>query len=342
MSFFNFPSISVAHSVLDADSIGRFVEMAFDIGKVENCQLWRSFLNDVYRISADGRLWWLRVHPAEGRASHHVKAEVEAVSRLNERGASVSAPASNRYGENVLGLESPEGIRMAVLFTHARGKELEYFCVDGERNAMDYGFAVAQLHDACDAVPNHPHYPPINLDSMILHPVSIVARHLDIDCRRELERISAHLVDNINAVGPIEPLFCHGDLNGSNVHFDGGDATVFDFDCCGWGSRAFELAAFARGVTWHGAPEGQAEALILAFLNGYRSHRTIMEIDMILQPTMLLAQRLWVTALHLSRAPRLGSFFFGQNYASAFVSWLRTWEPTLERSPDQFLQREKC
>jgi Ser/Thr protein kinase RdoA (MazF antagonist) len=29
--------------------------------------------------------------------------------------------------------------------------------------------------------------------------------------------------------------FCHGDLSSSNIHFEGERATVFDFDCCGWG-----------------------------------------------------------------------------------------------------------
>jgi Ser/Thr protein kinase RdoA (MazF antagonist) len=38
---------------------------------------------------------------------------------------------------------------------------------------------------------------------------------------------------------------CHGDLHGWNAHIDQNMAlTVYDFDCCGVGWRAYDIAVF--------------------------------------------------------------------------------------------------
>jgi thiamine kinase-like enzyme len=36
--------------------------------------------------------------------------------------------------------------------------------------------------------------------------------------------------------------FCHGDFHGGNACQKDGSFTFYDFDCCGWGYRAYDLA----------------------------------------------------------------------------------------------------
>jgi len=325
--------IPASHSLLDAKALGLLVERSFEIGAVRDCRLWRSFLNDVFRVQVGNQSWWLRVHPIDWRTREQTQIEVDAVTALRQDGAAVAAAISGRSGNRLLTIEAPEGIRTAVLFEDAAGLELDYFGPDGLRNATRYGRATAELHDACDRITMDQAYESIDLASTVLRPCELVAAYLNQSDRDDLERICARMIDHIDQYEALTSAFCHGDLNGSNIHFDLEAATVFDFDCCGWGWRTFELAAFARGVTWYGGPGATTQSLCKAFLEGYRSRRPLTDEDLALQPTMLLAQRLWVTALHLKSAVRLGSFYFGNDYAAKFVRWLRAWETTLSAAP---------
>ena len=41
--------------------------------------------------------------------------------------------------------------------------------------------------------------------------------------------------------------FCHGDFHGLNAHKNNKGITFFDFDCCGFGWRAYDIAVFRWG-----------------------------------------------------------------------------------------------
>jgi hypothetical protein len=59
--------IPVIHTLFDAAALARHISGEFEIGVIEDCRLWRSFINDVYRLEAGGRRWWLRIHPSDRR-----------------------------------------------------------------------------------------------------------------------------------------------------------------------------------------------------------------------------------------------------------------------------------
>jgi Ser/Thr protein kinase RdoA (MazF antagonist) len=126
---------------------------------------------------------------------------------------------------------------------------------------------------------------------------------------------------------------CHGDLNTSNLHFDGETATVLDFDCAAWGWRANDISGFARGVTLFRYPGDEATNLISSFLRGYQDVRCIPEADYEALPAFLLAQRIWLTAVHLEGRHRWGLSSFGPAYLKRFYEWLTAWSPILDNRP---------
>ncbi len=323
----------IHHSVLDADALGAHVAEAWDIGAVEDCRFWRSFINDVYRLDAGGRRWWLRIHPAGWRSRAETQAEVEAILDVAAAGGRAARPAPQRNGGYISELDAPEGSRSAVLFEHAPGADLTFFGVAGVANAGRYGAASARLHDACDAISAFP-IRRFDLDFAVTRPAAIVARHLDLDDQDELARLIDRLTAILRAADRgLTTGFCHGDLNCMNLHFAGDTATAIDFDCCAFGWRAFELAGFARGVAWNAKPGDAADALIAAQIEGYRHHRPVAPDDLAVLPAMLLAQRLWVVSLHLNGAARWGAINFDRPYAGRALAWLRAWAPTLETPP---------
>jgi Ser/Thr protein kinase RdoA (MazF antagonist) len=327
------PLFPVRHSLLAADALAAHVAETFAIAPVDDCRFWRSFINDVYRIEAGGRRFWLRVHPAGWRSQAQTEAEVAAILAVVEAGGAAARPVSLRVGGHVIEIEAPEGMRGAVLFEDAPGADLSFLGPDGVANARRYGAASARLHHACDTVTSLAGRTPFDLESVVTRPAAVIAAHLDKADQAELAGVVERLVESLAVGGDLTIGFCHGDLNCQNLHFAGETATAIDFDCCALGWRAFELAGFARGVAWNAKPGDATGALIAAQLDGYRQHRRIEPADLAAIPAMLLGQRLWVSSLHLNGAGRWGAINFDRPYAVRALTWLRDWSATLDAPP---------
>jgi Ser/Thr protein kinase RdoA (MazF antagonist) len=85
--------------------------------------------------------------------------------------------------------------------------------------------------------------------TLILSPVESVGPFLaDRTGDREyLLKLANRLVAKLEALpmSSLEEGFCHGDHQGWNAHIkEDGTLTFFDFDCCGPGWRAYDIAAF--------------------------------------------------------------------------------------------------
>ncbi len=321
---------AVLHTLFDGEALGRRVEEQFDVGAVTQCRLWRSFINDVYRLEASGQVWWLRVHPAGWRSTAQTQAEVEAILAIAAAGGSVAAPNPTRDGGHLFEVAASEGPRNAVLFANAAGAELAFGSDDGVVNAARYGAACARLHNACEGMALSAGRMAWDADFILTRPVQSLLKCVRPGNRADLHRIGARLTEAL-ASPELTRGFCNGDLNTQNIHFAGDKATVFDFDCSATGWRAFELSAFARGVTWRLGVE--PEGVIASFYDGYRSERGIAAADIEAQAPMLMIQRLWVGALHLDGADRWGEGMFGQPYVDGLMMWLRQWEGALDSPP---------
>lgn len=321
------PSIQ---TLFDANALSRCVAAQFAIGPVTKAQLWRSFLNDVYRLEVGETYFWLRIHPVEWRSRAETNAEVTALLAIAAAGGSIAKPVPTHDGGYIMEIDAPEGVRTAVLFEDARGSELSYFGAEGAANARRYGEVVAKLHDACELVLDLPGRELIDLAYTVVKPSASLAQHVNEVDRTDFFRISERLITILDGYQGLTQGFCHGDLNSGNIHFKDYSAITIDFDCCGWGWRAFELAAFGRGVSWFSGPTEDVDVLIRAYVEGYSKWRPIDEQDLEVLPAMLLASRIWVTALHLDGADRWGASNYGKPYISRFMNWLRQWEKRLE------------
>lgn len=91
--------------------------------------------------------------------------------------------------------------------------------------------------------------------------------------------------------------FCHGDFHGGNVHSVNGLLTHFDFDCCGFGLRVFDLATFK----WDATLCGQSEQRWPHFLQGYRSVRDFADYELALVDTFMIIRHFWWIGLMLNK-----------------------------------------
>ena len=91
---------------------------------------------------------------------------------------------------------------------------------------------------------------------------------------------------------------CHGDLHPGNVRFDAaGKPTLFDFDCCGYGWRVYDLAVFHWNIYMERRPTRWRERRWEAFLRGYERVRALPGGLHECLPFFLVARQIWLLGL---------------------------------------------
>jgi Ser/Thr protein kinase RdoA (MazF antagonist) len=293
-------------------AIAAVIADAYGLGPLDQCRLFARGLNDTYAFVAGGERYVFRLYRRGWRSTDDVRFERELVEHVAARGARVSTPVARRDGGSTTWVDAPEGRRIGVLFSHAAGEGYELRRKGGDENAERYGAAVARLHDAaegfaCDA-------PRFALDArhLIEEPIAGLRPWLRDrpDDARYLEAVGDFLRDRIEQAAPtLEYGVCHGDLHGGNAHLDQElRLTLFDFDCCGMGHRAYELAVFRWNAVMPGQAAGTSSTELWdRFLIGYRRHRAIGEADLAATALYVPARHIWWMGIRALNADSLGS-----------------------------------
>jgi Ser/Thr protein kinase RdoA (MazF antagonist) len=105
--------------------------------------------------------------------------------------------------------------------------------------------------------------------------------------------------------------FCHGDLQGyhANITSDG-TLTFFDFDCGGFGYRAYDLAVFL----WCCRLEDAIPLRWDPFLRAYQKIRLINDLDIRAVPLFVCCRYLWHMGVHAQNATDWGIAWLNDAY----------------------------
>jgi len=242
---------------------------------------------------------------------------------LARQGITVSTPVPPRDGTFLRELAAPEGPRSAVLFTYAPGRET----YTEEGITQRYGRAVAAVHGATDDFSTPHQRFSLDLDHLLNQPLAAIRpflRHRPDDWRY-LEQLGERLRERAEAL-PLECLetgFCHGDFHGGNAHVDGETITFFDFDCCGHGYRAYDVAVFR----WEAAnSRKRAEAYWTEFLEGYTAVRPLGELDLAAVPLFVALRHVWWVGLHCGNVRDWGIGRRDDRFFDRQLRFLKRWE----------------
>ena len=248
--------IEVRHSIFQPESLAKEVARVFGLPGMVRCRLWRRRLSDVYLVHLSRTTYVLKVYRAGWRGRQEVEAELRFAAHLSEKGVPVAGPAHMEVGE----LPAPEGTRCAALYTYVWGRNL--YQAASTENARQLGEITAQMHDALDDFADA-RCPSWGEDVLLRQPVETLANFVSKQDRTFLEQAADTLAERMQG---LPEGFCHGDVDPGNAHYDGrGNCTVFDFDFCGIGPQAYDLASFFYEAHWAQWPQKMA----LAFLEGY-------------------------------------------------------------------------
>lgn len=274
--------------------------------KVENpitCQFWQRGINDTYQVHTSNEIYSLRVYRHKLRSKDEIDYEVSALIYLNTQGANVAFPIEKYGGGYVSEIQAPEGLRYVIMTTHAKGSEPNY---DNAETGRLFGESIADLHNLSEGFETKHTRPTLESEYLLDRSLEVIipfcttlpAEHkILVDAAANLNRSLTSALSNDLDIG-----FCHGDCHGCNVHHYEGSLTHFDFDCCGFGFRVFELATFKWGILG----DKNENELWSMFLRGYSSKRKIADDDMALVDTYVVIRQIWWMALIIGNVKDFG------------------------------------
>jgi Ser/Thr protein kinase RdoA (MazF antagonist) len=314
----------VTHSILSTAALMAEVLPDYDIGTPVECKLLDRSLNDTYLVKTTDERYILRIYRARWRSLPEVRYELDALTHLAQKDLSISTPLATKDGRFIRTLHAPEGDRQAVLFTYAKGKALTH---EGQQSEL-YGRAVAAVHAATDDfVSQHQRFA-LDVAHLIDRPLEAIQPFLEHRpedwayledmadrVRKRLDRFQRERLD----FG-----FCHGDFHGGNAHIDTASTiTFFDFDCCGAGWRAYDIAVFRWAA-------GREDANWESFLKGYRECRHLAVRDLAAVPWFVTARHIWLLGLHTGNAHDWSHGWMDDAYfdsgGAGGLKFLREWE----------------
>lgn len=292
--------ISALYSTLSGADLTRLVAMEYSLPDAQVVLLRRGY-NDHYRVTAGDQTFILRVYMHDKyyiTGPDDLRFELELLAHLTQEGVP-AAPAVARLDGELLGsLTAPEGVRHYALFQPAPGSPVSE---PAEPQIRELAATLARFHLAADRY--RPRFTRYDLDLRMLvdRPAERLARYLagQPDDLQFLHDMAARIRSELSAL-PVPPGgwgIIHGDLHTGNCHFDGDQPTLFDFDTCGFGWRAYDVAvgAGSRDETFHST-----------FLAAYQSVRPLSEAERNALPTFLRARYLWDGGDALALAPIWG------------------------------------
>jgi len=317
-------SFPAAHSILSPQALAAEILPRFGIDANADVRFFQAGFNDTYRVEArDGEITFLRAYRHGWRTREDALYELDVLNHLHRKEIPVAYPIATRDGCFLVEVTAPEGPRCVALFALAKGRELSYEG-DPEPMARRYGTAVAAMHNALDSFESPHRRFHVDLDHLIDRPLGFVEPILSKrpEDWNYLQRFAGAVKQAIEALPEkdLEPGVCHGDLQGYHAHEDeDGALTFYDFDCGGFGYRAYDLAVFR----WCARLESQEEARWNAFLDAYRAARRVADLDVSAVPLFVCARHIWHMGVHAENASHWGYGGLNDDYYARRIEGLR-------------------
>ena len=225
-----------------------------------------------------------------------------------------------------------EGERSLMLFDHLEGDTPGDSLPDVEAT----GRGLALLHEAGKSYSGPDSLYVLELPQL-LH---ASLRHLsgaptmNDELRDAFTAIATRLQERIGALGGLTRVTCHGDCHGSNNFMGQGSdgrrvASFFDFDDCGPGWLAYELAVYLWAMLPR-KPGGELDAnereRWRRYLAGYRSARELGSADFEAIAAFVAVRQFWLMGEFAGRIAVWGTQAMPTSWLRKQVELLTAWE----------------
>lgn len=318
----------VVYSTLSCEALTTRILPLYGIGEVTHCQFWNRGLSDIYLVETARSHYVLRISHAHWRTKSDIDFELELLDYWHQQRLPVAYPLWTRDGYLSIEIDAPEGKRYAALFSYAPGS-----IALGDLNVAQsqvLGQTVAELHLTSSGFRTRAYRQPLTLEHLLDQSLSGIVpflKHRPSDLayiEKTIEAIKTQL-QHLPQKAPYW-VVCWGDPHSGNAHFTSDNqVTLFDFDQCGYGWRAFELGKYLQVSLSAGVGRQVRDA----FISGYQSVQPLTEYERNSLQYLTQAAHIWAWWISLSHE-RLHNFSrLDDNYFSHRLEHLK-----MLRSPE--------
>lgn len=299
--------IEVENSILEDVDLEKLMLDQYALEEPFTYELFSSNLNDVHVVKASGNTYYLRISIANVRNKEDLKNEVEILKVLDTEGIPVVKMLRNQYGEYLTEISTIHGHRYGVLFLDAKGNKKSNPNV--EQNYL-VGKTLARIHNCIDKSNLHCSRIEMDVKTLLDEPLKIIEPWLshrveDWEYLKETGHVLKKYVVEHQSKQKPQYGICHGDFHYGNMHFDDfGNLTVFDFDNCGYGWRAYDIACylFSRIEAQIREAEEMTQDTWDSFMKGYTDERMLSSDELKAIDAFVAIRMIWCRGTHLTYA----------------------------------------
>ncbi len=311
-------SYSVIHSVLSPQALQKTLELNYKLPQIEHIQYYQAGLNDTYLVRTKKQKFILRAYRKNWRTESDIRCELDAIIFLHKENINVSLPKQNLAGDSLIKINAPEGTRYLVLFEYLDGNPPEYK-ENTDNEVKIYAKAFGQLHKKLKSFNSTHSRFKLDMDYLITNPLAVIKpflKHRESDWNF-ISHTSTDLLKQLP--NNLQTGFCHGDLNTQNVHIQNNTIGIFDFDCCGYGYYAADLAAFHWGSKLEG------KKFWPAFLDHYLIENPLNDNDINSINIFSQMRHIWHIGLHTQLSHIRGHHWINDEYFDKQIELLKNW-----------------
>lgn len=289
---------AVQSSVIAPQALLNVLNDRYNI-KFHTCRLWSGGINDVYNLQSETGTLYLRISHSIRFTKEDFNEEVYIINTLHEHGIPACVPIADKNCEYIWEISAPEGQRYAVLFSEAKQVNSE----DNINKLYNLGVMSAKLHLVSDTQNFTVSREPLMYHQLVTHSLEnlrepLVNRKEDFEfLRTSAESLWEFISDRLVQESPYYG-YCHGDIHSGNVFFNGEDPQIFDFDCMGYGYRAYDICIYAWNETFSNDNYIETDEW-KKYLKGYSSVRNLSENELACIPAFSALRHLWLMGLHI-------------------------------------------
>ncbi len=313
----------VTYSILSVDALMEEVAQAYAMDAPVSCQLLRRNLHDTYLLTTRDSRYIARVYRARWRTLSDVAYELELLAHLAGQGVPVAVPIAARDGSLSRPLAAPEGTRQLVLFPYVKGIPLSW---NEDEHCYLGGKLLAAIHTASEDFKSRHPRPRLDLEYLIDTPLEAIRPFLanrpkDWSYLEALAgKLRARAEDAVQA--GLEWGVCHGDMSSAKIHIsEGPTCTPLDFDRCGPGWRAYDLAT----IQWV-AMGDETGRIWASFMKGYTETRTLALGDLAVIPLFHATCHLVMLGMYSENAAEWGAVRLSNSLLDPELAFFREWE----------------
>jgi len=314
-----FPSIS---SILSASHLAIFLKDKYSLSASASCKLLKTGINHSYLVTDGADKFVFRVYSLNWRSETEINEEIRLLNLLRDGGVRVSYPLNDASGNYLQQLDAPEGKRFGLMFSFAEGDK---FLNLSEEQHYNIGETMARIHRSTEGLQlQRVDYTPktilqdpfIYLDNFL--PAQSDEMAWMLSAQKYLLRELANADDTQMRKGVV-----HLDIWFDNMNITkDGVVTIFDFDFCGNGWLAYDIAYNILQIHSTEKDPAERERKKKSFLDGYESVIKISDEERRLLPALGVSLYFFYLGIQCQRFDNWSNVFLNETYLKRFISLL--------------------